>query len=254
MKTNNIFNPGRVFYLIFRYIRLNYSPIITATAVVTGLILLISLVQMRSSGIMNQNYFIEFTTRIMFLGGIILAANSFRELNSSAKAPFYMNLPASILEKLAASWLSVSVLYLAYSFISILIINVLVSFAGQVFFDIPFKIVNLFSSHLLKNYAEFMVIQSVFIFGATYFRKSNFLKTLLWSFITAFIIMLFSVILHRIMLGNFNAFNLTVEGPFSSSNIIFVQNLHHVLKIAFWAITWPYFMIISFLSLKERQV
>ena len=116
--------------------------------------------------------------------------------------------------------------------------------------------VNLFDHKALITYANYLVIQPIFLLGAIYFRKMNFLKTVLALILVGFSIALYSGLLTGLAVW-INGGNHTF-GKIDHYNITNNDAVIHFIvvnaKILYWGLTAPFFLLVSYFSLKERQV
>ncbi len=133
-----------------------------------------------------------------FTGGFIFTSGIFRELHARETVTDYLMLPASSLEKFAerlfiatAGWTLYSlVLFSASSFIIELIKIFLEKGSG-------FNPFNPMDVQLLKTIPYYLVNSSVFLLGAVYFKKMNFIKTILALFsVFIFLFIVFAAAAH----------------------------------------------------------
>lgn len=256
MKTDNYFNIKRIYYLICRYLRLNHT-ILIVTASVAGFVILVNLMTLLhlQTSWSSWNLF-HASIPLLFIGGYIMTSEGFNEIHSSTRGCFYLTLPASMLEKLTATWLITAIGYFIFSILVLLIINVILIGVGNIFTEVDFKLFNPFSTEVLDTFGKYMVTQSVFLFGAVYFQRANFIKTMLWLFLIFLFIAIYTLVLTRLLIGHPNIF-LGGQSHLSLNNLdIFhaFPGLKVIIKIIFWYITLPFFLFISFIRLKERQV
>lgn len=254
MEKNNLFSASRFILLIKRFIILNIKTWAIGLAAATGLIILIAIAQAYLFGIsFNYNGLVNFGLVQIFIGGFIVASMAYKELNSPARSQFYLTLPATTLEKLLSHWFVTSILF-------IVVANILLAFAislSSVFCNLiwgsaieyfnPFAIAN------LKIMATFLVLQSIFFLGATYFRKNNFIKTVLVIFIISQILMVFMIIITFLLFKSGN--------PYMSENIIntefqlvFESTFKNLVQIAYFGLLAPFCLLVSYFRLKEREV
>ncbi len=200
-----------------------------------------------SEGNFNMNAYTAVGFVILFLGGYIFTSNIFYELQSPVKGHFYLLLPARIEEKLIASWLMSSVFYLIISIVMLFLISFILSGVLALFFDGRIQLFQPFSDTALKIAGAYLVTQTIFLLGSVYFRKFNFLKTLLAIFVVYMIIFIWTIIMvftiirpQDLMVTGIENFNFQI-GP---------ENLTAIFNY----IMGPFFLIVSYLRLKERQV
>lgn len=184
------------------------------------------------------------------LGGYVITGNILNELNRTGSASQLFTLPASTFEKLFSAWF---VTYLCYSFFGILILYLfylLLGVGNTVFFDIrPDYTLNIFEAEIADHLRTYTVYHSIFLLGAAYFRKYNFLKT-------ALSIILFFAGLAIIFILLFYVFG----GEFWNS-ILYAETILGIrvesawmLKVVGSVAVTALFLVFAYLRLKNRQV
>lgn len=245
MNQNN-FNINRLSNFIQRQVSLNLPPMLIAAGGIFGLLLVISLF----SAYFDPTDVRElkgFYLAAFFIGGFIFTSRIFSELNSPQKSYFYLTLPVSSLEKVVGSWLLSSPIYVVVFSIGILIVYLITGIvAGFNNASIP----DMFNKQYFLVMGVYMVLQTVFFLGAAYFRNYNFLKTLLALFILQVIIGLYGGLLAWMFFGGS-----LQSDDFSGSFQYFVENtIPQIAHIIFWYLLAPFLLVVSYFSLKERQV
>ncbi len=253
MKSSNFFNINRFILLIRRQVLSGTNILFIAFGAITGLLLLISgLVAYFSPedlADMTNLYYVA-----MFLGGYIYTSNTFNELHNPQRSYRFLTLPVSTFERLAGAWLLSAVLFPVVAILAMVIVvflsNLIINFTVD-----PGTFSNIFSHTTLVLIGIYFVTQSVFLLGAIYFRKHNFLKTLLALFVVYFAISLYvslaGLIIFRPWEYHFSSIN---QFPTSRLEHFFTDLFPGIMKIIFWYVMAPFFLIVSYFSLKERQV
>ena len=256
MKENSIFDINRVKLLLIRQLRFNTQTLLYGFGTVVGIIVLIlSLKMIFGDATLDSGTFFQRIMPFFFIGGFIFTSTIFSELGTPQRGYMYLIIPASTFEKLVVSWFVTSILYIAASLVVILLINLLLI---AIFSILPLnhvQLFNLFSPTMLKSYGVYLVTQSIFILGAIYFEKSHFLKTILSIFLICLAIAIYTSIAAKIII-----LNLTSSFQFNNSNIpenlsnFFVNIFAPTMKILFWGCLAPFFLIVSYFRLKEREI
>ncbi len=250
MSVNNIFNTQRQYNFILRQFSVYQNKWTIAAAVIFSLLLLISF----GKAILDPSDLYDILGSykgIFFFGGLILTSQVFSELHSPHKSYALFTLPVSNLEKLTGSWLITSPIYI-FVFWTISFIIYCSSFliAGE-----PIAVNQFFSSGLGNSIATYMVIQTIFLWGACYFRKNNFMKTVL-SLIGLFIMTgMFAGLLTFLMFNEDNVlvFNIN-SNDYANLDNTTKRLLEGTTQFLFWAVLGPYMLLMSYFTLKERQV
>lgn len=244
---SNIYNPKRQFLFVQRQFWLFQNRWLIAAAAIFGLLLIISVLTAlyNPSGLYGVR---EFYNAVFVFGGLILTSQIFTELHAANRSYAFLTLPASTLEKLAGSWLFTSPLYIA-TFYSITFIIYLLSFliSGQTFSFSYF-----FTPTLGHTIANYMVTQTIFLWGACFFRKNNFLKTLLALIVFFICLGLFSGLVSFFLFAN-NEFMFTESGK-QEIEVTFNNTIVPLMQFLFWGVLGPYMLVMSYFTLKERQV
>jgi hypothetical protein len=137
---------------------------------------------------------------LFFFGGALYASYYFSNLALRTRATNFFLLPASAFEKFLCSLLFSVVLFFtvftaAFYLVDVLMVNV----SNNIPYDGPAvpkaKVINIFavdffnfSSRRGLNFLLFFFsVQAVFLFGSVYFKKYNFLKTVISCFVIWFI-------------------------------------------------------------------
>lgn len=245
MNSNN-FNINRLSNFIQRQIALNTPPMLIAAGAVSGTLLIVSLLVAYYNGHELENLK-GFYLTVFFVGGYIFTSNIFSELHTPQKSYFYLTLPVSTLEKTIGSWLLSSVAYtIVFQLVTGIIYMITRLAAGQ-----GPTLTEFFNRDYFLAVGVYFVTQTIFFLGASYFRKYNFLKTLLALFLIQVAIGLYAGglgwLLFRGEPMNNNSF--TGEFEFAVEHII-----PQVAKFLFWYVFAPFMLVVSYFSLKEREV
>lgn len=203
----------------------------------------------------NSTIVLAFGTVIYQIGGYVLTASIFSELQSPGTAFQFLTLPATTGEKLLSGWVISYVLYTLTAFLGLSLLLVVMSFTGNIFFGGEIKNLSDLTKIYLNNVVlVYLVFNSVFLLGAVYFKGNNFFKT-------AFSIFLFFVSMGLLMIILSNVIS-NFAGPVTFSwsvyplsfiedggifKKLFIQLLY-VLPITLLFLTLGYF------RLKNRQV
>jgi hypothetical protein len=189
-----------------------------------------------------------------FAGGYVFTSTIFSELRTAHRGYLYLTLPASTFEKLTVSWFISSVLYVIAAIAVLFFINVLLMAVAIIFSANHVPLFNLFDPSILRIYAVYMVTQPVFVLGAIYFRRVNFLKTLLSLFAVGIAIAIYTSLAARLIV--FHNFNSIQFGNYIPENMqdFFQNTFAPTVTNLFWYCLAPFFLVVSYFRLKERQV
>ncbi|MBS4013919.1 MAG: hypothetical protein KGZ97_09230 [Bacteroidetes bacterium] len=252
MENINKFSIHRIGYLVLRHLKMNMQPWLIGIAATAGALLTLNIMGVITSfGSFNLETFVRFGYFIMFVGGYIFTSRIFNELQSPAKSHFYLSLPARPEEKLISAWLISSVFFLIVSYVLISLISLLISGVLLLFFDGTLKVFNPLSIDALYIAAVFIITNSVFFLGSIYFKKNNFLKTILTVFVTFVTIFTFTLILILIIIKPFQYAHHSVGFQIDFAEVEYINS---IISYLFWYAMAPFILVVSYFRLKERQV
>jgi len=252
---NNIFSIKRLFLLGKRQVLGNLNGLLIAFASFAGALLVVSLLSGYSNPAsirgLSPLYYV-----VLFVGGYVFTSNIFGELHSPQRSIPFLTLPVSKLERLANAWLLTAVIYPILALTGI----ALVVFLAHLILGIPmvagtFSVVG--SANAMKIVLIYVITQSIFLFGAVYFRKSNFIKTLLSLFVVQNIIGVFIAIVGYLLFGtlNFDSGQWVQNSSFSPGlESFFTKTFPEIMKFAFYYLLTPFFLLLTWFGIKERQV
>lgn len=254
MKANNIFDIKRLYLLVRRQVLSNAPVWLIAFGAVAGTLLVISLLvayfQPQNLTGLSGLYF-----TVMFIGGYVYTSNIFGELHQSQKSYQYLTLPVSTTERLFSAWILTAVLFPLVSVVLMALIVFLANLVMNFTFDVtPFQ--SVFSNSGWTAVKVYAVTQSVFLLGAVYFRKNNFLKTVLALFVVSVVIQIVIVSTAWILFSPIseNGVNIGPQNMSLELEHFIMEYIPVTARLVFWYLTIPFFLTVSWFSLKERQV
>lgn len=245
--------------LVFRDILMNKQSTLIFFGVLAGIILLSGWLTHYDTQDPSQD--ILFHTRwyaILFLIiGIFHTASVYGEFKRSATLQEYLLLPASTLEKWFSRWFRSLPFYIitftvAY-WIASLVLNIVLyaTTKGMLPFFNPFQ------APIFDLWKWYVLIHSVFLIGAVHFNKNAVFKTLFTLFL---LMMVYSIITGGVQFLLFNPFNedVYIDGNSFGSLGDFVERnaelLLNVMKGIIWFLLVPFFWVVSYLKLSEKEV
>lgn len=174
--------------LVYRNIALKKGMIYGGLVIIAGLLLITKLLTtfFPPINLIFGPVLFSTTAMIMTYGGYAFSSTMFNELNSAGSASQFLTLPASTLEKLTAAWL---VSYVAYTAVGMAALYILSLIVG-----VNVSSMSTFTS--LSGFYIYTILQSVFLFGAIYFKANNFLSTLVAMLVFAIGLSLISITLN----------------------------------------------------------
>lgn len=259
MGQNNIFSASRFIHLIKRHYVLNFTGLIIAFSGIAAIVAIIGALGSFGRQQFNDELFTSLFYVVMFITGYILTSTIFSELHRPERSVYYLTLPASSFEKLFSGWLNTSIIFLVFSLIAYYVSYLLSSIFAYWWFQVPFELKNVFNMGFLEASKFYIVTQSVFFFGAVYFKGYNFLKTVL----ALFILLMFHSF-YQAMLGTIafqDVLMLAIKGKDVDEMVSapgleeFAENVFlPVMKVGFYYVMPAFFLSLSYIRIKEREI
>lgn len=246
----NQINPVRLKQLFVRQLVINRKGLLIGFAAMMGVLLFISILQTWSNNNSQLSVYYNLGLVIFHIGGYLLTSGAFNELHTPSRSQFYLTLPASNAEKLLVNWFIYSPLYVLAAMAGLVLTSGLGTLICMGAFGTPLMVFNPFESTVLWNIAFYLVIQTIFMLGAVYFRKHNALKTVFAYFLVSTFITIWFILVAFLIFGN-------IDINLGSKGMTFVPNwywLEYLVKGLFFGLTGPFFLLVSYFKLKEREV
>lgn len=241
-------------------VRINLRGLLTAIGAVVGAFLVFDLIGL-AFGQVPEGRDGTFAV-ILVIGGYIITSTSFADLHDAKKATHYLTLPGSTIEKYlgrlvltTVGWsIATIVFYMTATALSAAIGLAVFGRAGEVFLPV--------TRTSWEAIGSYIVTQSVFFFGAVYFKKHHFLKTVLSTVVIAFVFALVAMVVMRIVfIGEFAGLLPTeaeLERVFGDTVTLAVRRFAEVMevigKIVYWAVVPLYFWILGYRRMRETEV
>tara|TARA_R100001143_G_C3361305_1_gene136528 strand:+ start:42779 stop:43552 length:774 start_codon:yes stop_codon:yes gene_type:complete len=253
LNPTNSFSLARFIHLCKRTFVLNQRQWIIGLLASIGIILVIWMVPtifiLSETGVNRFESLLPTALIIFTLWGLLLTSDIFQELYTPSTAFQSLTLPATSTEKFLSAWFLTMPVFLfltiaAIFFISLLSSLILILFEGS--FS-GFDLYNPFNETTWDYALNYFFLNSLFLFGAVYFKKNNFLKT-----IAAFIALMISFILIWTLLGWVYLFLFELEQFTFQFSTLEPTNtvIDSILK---WVIPTTA-LLFTYVSLKKQQV
>ena len=118
-------------------------------------------------------------TLALFAWGIIASSRAFRPLHDKTRNEAYLLLPASALEKTLARLLAVTAGLVTYLLVFSTVVALVVESLNLLFFGSRNGFFNPFDPYVWESISFYIVLQSLYFLGASWFRRAHFVKTTL---------------------------------------------------------------------------
>ncbi len=219
---------------------------------ISGILIVSTLLQSYATGFFNVGSLSSTGISFIFIAGYLVTSMAYNEIHTPARGQFYLILPANTFEKLLSNWLLTSVIYILVAQVLLSLVLIISGLLSALIFSTQIEFYNPFTEAGFKNMGIYVVTQSIFFLGALYFRKNNMLKTLLSLFVIIVVISTVSGLFGWIILGEFNQINEENLPPQRLE--LFTDTIPQIARVLFWGLTAPFFLIVSYFKLKEREV
>lgn len=261
---NNLFSVKRLGLSVNRTVRLGWRDMLTSSAAVGGIYVLISMfVAYEGTSLpwLEALYY-----PFLFIAGAIGASTAFREFSHKDKNLQSLILPNSSVERFLEKWLVFTPAFVVGSILFTVITSIVANLLGLLLFNNSVGIFNPLQIEVWKVLPYFLVFQSIFYLGSAWFRKAAFFKVILslfglntiFSILGFFLMFLFirpyaqdgSFFNHPGSEFHIQAGQINTQLPQLQGAAEFYWGL---LKVLFWTVL-PISYIISWFRLKEREV
>jgi len=258
------FDTRRFVLLARRDFRMNGKTLLVSGVAAASAIVLISLLNASSGP--DPNFHRGLYGVFLFFGGLISASMMFTEAHRKETNHAWLMLPASNLEKFLSRLIYSSAGFVlasiaVYSLASAVseLLNAVIVGRRHPFFN-PFTQVD--PAAVLR----YLVLQSVFLYGAVLFRKNHFIKTVV-CIVLALIFggLLFAWYVNSrygVFHGQFtlgfefppDAFRLRLSSEAREDLVSFVEAVKAVLAFLYWVVLAPLCWTLTYIRLRKVQV
>ncbi|MCP4131116.1 MAG: hypothetical protein GY754_09060 [bacterium] len=264
MRINDFFNLKRFMLLIKKDFYTQYKTYVMALGAIFSILFIVNISSILSSQHWNFNH--VFYPLTLFIGGFIFTSQSFSELNQEQSRIFYLTIPASSLEKLISKLMITSFGYIVVSLVLYFLFSVILFLINSGIFGFAHPVFNPYHPVILRSIGVYFVTQSLFLFGAVYFRKNAFMKTVVWVFVLTLVYTAFltgiSYVFYKIISFNKHIYlSMEIFDAMFQEVCLFppVMNgfsgiVFYSIRILFWFVLAPLFWTISYFRLKEIEV
>ena len=171
--------------------------------------------------------------------GYAFTSTMFNELNSAGSSPQFYTLPATNFEKLTAAWLISYVCYTVVGLIALYVLNLLSGMSTGWFFSID----------TFNKLWTYTIFQSIFLFGAVYFKANNFLSTIVAILGALISLGLIFLLITKLVPAGFEGWS------FKIPTTLFMSSTSHIVSsIVFTLVVSALFIWFAYLRLKNRQI
>ena len=194
----------------------------------------------------------------LFLGGFIVTSVFFSDdMFSRIGQHNWLTLPASPLEKFLAKALLTSVAYPLALVALFTLSSVVIELLALLVFGSPFSMFNPFTIPIGQMILHYLATQSIFLLGATYFRKAHFIKTVLALGLLGVLMGIVATIFVRILFAPYISgmfgFNFTFDDRILYQYEGLLTVAEWIDRIVYWIMLPANCWVTSYLRVKEVQ-
>jgi hypothetical protein len=194
----------------------------------------------------------------LFLGGFITTSIIFSDdMFSRIGQHNWLMLPASRLQKFLAKGLLTAIAYPIALAVLLTVVSIVVEAIALLFFGNPFIMFNPFTRHIGIMMLHYLVTQSIFLLGATYFRKTHFVKTVLSLGVIGILLAILSTIMVRIVFAPYFTgpfgFHFSIDSYVMYDHLTLVRVSKWIGSVIYWAILPAFCWYTAYLRVKEVQ-
>jgi hypothetical protein len=200
---------------------------------------------------------------ILYIGGIIVTSHIFKGLHDEVKGSAWLILPASTLEKFVSRLILLILFYPLGIILLVFLVSHISGYFNVLLIGASHGTFNPFDKIVLCRTGDYIVIQSLFLFGTIYFKRNPALTLLA---IVGYLILLvfiarifFMVIFSQYPDSFYDFFNMGewvgwVSWIFEHEQEIAYKIIYWVFVIYYWCFIAPIFWLAGYFRLKEKEV
>ena len=255
-------SPVRIGYLLQRDFFRRWKDFLITISAFCGFFLLVMVIGAKVDGIDSSVHYGNFAS-ILFIYGFIFTSMAFREAHKKLLIHDWLMLPASTLEKFISKLLLSTAGFALASVVLYWLFTQIARLVVEVFLGAYFPVFSLFDRTVWQMIGHYIILQSVFILGAAWFKNNNFIKTIIalvvFSIILSFISTLVSWIVFNdyfwtLIRGEFN-FNIDFSSGFDIQLLEkFGSKIVVLSKVIYFGLLMPVCWFGSWLKLRELEV
>lgn len=209
-------------------------------------------------GVAGGSAYLELFPGFLFLGGFIVTSVFFsQDMFSRIGQHNWLTLPASPLEKFLAKALLASIAYPVALAAVFTLSSVVIEVLALAIFGSPFVMFNPFSKPIGMMMLHYVAAQSLFLLGATYFRKAHFVKTVLALGIIGILLSILATVFVRIVFAPYISgmfgFHFSIDERVLEGHTTLLTTVKWIGGIIYWALLPAFCWFTAYLRVKEVQ-
>jgi hypothetical protein len=261
------FSLSRFLLLLRNDIFLNRTYFLIYSGAVVVLLLLISSLHIQVytqiKAFTLPDFYIKAFPLFLYTYGAIITVKIFDDVNDEAKGAAWLTLPASSIEKFAGRFFLSTFLFIAGMMILFFLTSLISESLNPLMFGSSHLVFNPFGTKVFITSLKYFIIQSLFLAGAIYFKKTALIKTGLCFVIYCVALNLIIGLGGMILFGESSSILFSFPNPASSLSKLIIKNsmapmswdiTKSIYYAAFWYFLTIFCWVIGFIRLKETEV
>ncbi|MCF7885234.1 MAG: hypothetical protein K9M80_01960 [Candidatus Marinimicrobia bacterium] len=250
MQFNRYLNFRRLFLQLKNDLFRHYRTWLITLGAITGVLVAIDLLPGVISG--TPHIPVETYYSLFLIVGFIFSSSVFIEMHDSQKGLVYLTTPASELERLLSKFLITNIFYILVAFIYLTLLTYILKGINGLLFDYTNGQFN-FNWQVVKIY---FIVQSIFLFAGSYFKKHAFLKLIFAGFLINIVLSFYLTISSKIIFDNLVGPGINFDNLRLSIGELgeFAKNLYQAARFTFNWLLAPYFWVLTYLRINEKEV
>ncbi len=198
---------------------------------------------------------------LLFAGGFIMVSITYaQEMYSKVKQHAWLMLPVHAHEKLIAKVIYHAIIYPLVLLIFIFASSVIIEGLNAVLFSSSTPFLDMTDLAVWKMILNYLILQSVFLLGATYFKSANFVKTVLSVMVVSIVLSIILALIARVVYAPYA--QVMFHGGISIDETTFIMNTNAmnlletyevIGKTIYWALLAPFCLVVSYFRIREVE-
>ncbi|MCL5261159.1 MAG: hypothetical protein M1561_05745 [Gammaproteobacteria bacterium] len=181
MQANNYLSLKRLGLLMKADLMINFRLIVICTISVACGVFLYSLGFSRH---LNVNFAVNnfhpgLFFMVLFIGGIWISSNAFKDLHDEKRSYFFLSLPCTSLEKLLSRLLLTGIGYAGVLALGFFLVSALVNVLEFAVYQEQFQLFNPFAKDVLTVITNYLFCHAIVVLGSAYFKRHVLMKIFL---------------------------------------------------------------------------
>ena len=262
MNISTHLNPARILFLLKREGFRRWKDFLITVSAFCGFFLLSMIVGAKTGSLETTVHYSSFGS-MLFIYGAIFTSFIFREAHRKSGIHNWLMLPASTIEKLVTKLIVSSVVFAVAALIVYSVFSLIAGLVVRFALDSYYPAFNPFDSVVWRMIGHYLILQSIFLLGAVWFKKNNLIKTVISLVLFSIVLMIVVSLVTWLVFNdyfwamaetNFSA-NIDFSGPLYPGRLEALgEGAVLFIKIMYFGLLAPLCWFGSWLKLRELEV